>query len=133
MNGRIWTSIGALLAGASVALGAVGTHFLKETLHAPEGDLQLFETAVRYQMYHSLALLFVGLLAARGDSRWLKATGVAFLVGIALFSGGLYARVFADLRPAVHVVPFGGLSWLVALLMLAFGAWSSKSSNSGPS
>ncbi len=123
MNGRIWIACGALLAGAAVAAGAVGTHYLKETLKLPETDLQTYEIAVRYQFYHAVALVLVGVVAGRGDSRWLWAAGVAFLLGIGLFSGGLFAWLGTGIKFFVHVVPVGGLAWIVGWLLLAKGAW----------
>ena len=52
--GSGWSHAARLLAGVGVAAGAIGTHFLKETLKLPPEKLQTFETAVRYQMYHAL-------------------------------------------------------------------------------
>ena len=126
MNDRFWIVNGALLAGAGVAAGAIGTHFLKETLHLPEAELQTYDVAVRYQMVHALALVFVGLLVARYESRWLNAAGCCFLAGIVLFSGGLYAWVFSGIKPFVHVVPVGGFSWIVGWLLLAAGALTAR-------
>lgn len=124
MSGSFWVTSGALLASVAVAAGAVGTHFLKERLQLPPEQLQTYELAVRYQMYHALALVAVGLLAAQVHSRWLTAAGWAFLAGIVLFSGSLYARVLTGMTvPFVHVVPVGGLAWIVGWLLLAVGAW----------
>jgi len=122
MNDRFWIVCGSLLAATGVSAGAIGTHFLKEKLQLPDAELQTYETAVRYQMFHALALVLVGLLAARIDSRCLTAAGVAFLLGIVLFSGGLYAWLFTGIKPFVHVVPFGGFSWIVGWLLLACAA-----------
>jgi uncharacterized membrane protein YgdD (TMEM256/DUF423 family) len=122
MSGRFWISLGAVSAGLAVVAGAVGTHVLREVVHTSDADLQLYEVAVRYQMYHSIALVLVGLVAGRADSRWLSAAGIALALGILLFSGGLYARVLMGVHGAVHVVPFGGFAWIAGWLLLAIGA-----------
>jgi uncharacterized membrane protein YgdD (TMEM256/DUF423 family) len=75
--------------------------------------------AVRYQMYHALALILVGLLWPRFASRVLAAAGGLMLVGIVLFSGGVYAYLATGIKPFVHVVPIGGTLWIVAWLLLA--------------
>jgi uncharacterized membrane protein YgdD (TMEM256/DUF423 family) len=115
---RFWIPIGALAAGIAVALGAMGAHALEEYLltHDPKHN---FETAVRYQMYHALALIFVGILAARAQSGLLNVAGWLFLLGILLFSGGLYGWLFTGIKPFVHIVPIGGTAWIVAWVCLA--------------
>jgi uncharacterized membrane protein YgdD (TMEM256/DUF423 family) len=122
MTGRFWIASGALLAGAAVVAGAMGTHYLKETLHVGESELQTYDVAVRYQMHHAMALLLVGLLAGRTQCRCLRISGGLFLLGIGLFSGGLYAWLATGIKPLVHVVPVGGLAWIVAWLLLAWTA-----------
>ena len=124
MKGRFWIVAGALLAAAAVSAGAIGTHVLKETLQLPESELQTFDVAVRYQMTHALALILVGLLVNRRDVRLWRAAGIAFLLGIALFSGGIYLWLSTGVKPFVHVVPVGGLAWIVGWLLLAAGAWN---------
>ena len=124
MSNRFWLVSGALLAGAAVVAGAIGTHFLEETLKLPGDKLQTYQVAVRFQMYHALALLVVGILATLGRSRWLSAAGTAFLLGIVLFSGGIYAWLATDIKPFVHVVPVGGMAWTLGWLMFAIGMLS---------
>jgi uncharacterized membrane protein YgdD (TMEM256/DUF423 family) len=83
-----------------------------------------FETAARYQMYHALALVLIGLLLYERPSRAWNVAAMLFLAGVALFSGLLYVLVFTG--PAWKwlgaVVPFGGLSLVVAWLALAVGS-----------
>jgi uncharacterized membrane protein YgdD (TMEM256/DUF423 family) len=124
VSNRFWLVCGALLAGAAVVAGAIGTHFLRETLELSADKLQTYEVAVRFQMYHALALLAVGILATLGPSRWLSAAGAAFLLGIVLFSGGIYAWLATDIKPFIHVVPVGGMAWTLGWLMLAIGMLS---------
>ena len=126
MTGKIWIACGALLASAAVAAGAVGTHVLKETVKLDADALATYEVAVRYQMYHALGLILVGLVAARANSRLVAAAGIVFVLGIVLFSGGVYAWLATGIKPFVHVVPIGGTAWIVGWLLLAAGALKSR-------
>lgn len=129
--------IAAALGGAAVALGAFAAHGLEpyltekyagatktragETIPAARKYLGDFETGARYQMYHALALLVVSLLAERRPRRSLELAGWAFLAGIALFSGSLYALVLTGQTRWGMVAPIGG-SLLIAgwaLLLIA--------------
>jgi len=118
--GRRWLRLGALSAFTAVALGAFGAHALKERL-TPE-MLAIFETGVRYQMYHALALLAVGILANRPGSTAGR-SGAGFALGTLLFSGSLYALALTGQRWLGAVTPIGGLLFLAAWLnlVLVFG------------
>lgn len=85
--GRIFLCIAAILGGVGVTLGAVGTHSLKTQLS--QGSLVIFETGIRYQMYHALGLLFIGLLLLHSESppSLLVAAGGAFVLGTLIFQG----------------------------------------------
>jgi uncharacterized membrane protein YgdD (TMEM256/DUF423 family) len=134
-----WLLIGAILAGLAVAAGAFGAHGLKAHFSAdgslsPSDEQQLanWETAARYQMYHGLALLAVGLLAAHRQSRVLDAAGFAFTAGVLIFSGCLYALVLTGHRWLGAIVPIGGALFLLGWLLLAWtvclrGACGSRS------
>jgi uncharacterized membrane protein YgdD (TMEM256/DUF423 family) len=128
---RRWIAIGALLGAVGVALGAYGAHGLSDFLEklGYAGDdlhhrIAIFETAVRYQMLHALALVFTGLLLQHKASPWWRGAAWAFLIGIILFSGLLKVLAFAD--PKWNwlgaVVPFGGLAMIFGWLALAIGA-----------
>jgi uncharacterized membrane protein YgdD (TMEM256/DUF423 family) len=110
---------GALLALLSVTAGAFAAHGLKGSLDAYR--LGIFETAARYQMYHALALLVVGTLAAIGQFSlaWLRASALAFAGGILLFCGSLYALAFAAPKWLGAVTPMGGLLFIVGWLLLS--------------
>jgi uncharacterized membrane protein YgdD (TMEM256/DUF423 family) len=111
---------GALSGFLAVLLGAFGAHALRSRLDA--GALAVFETAVRYQMLHALALLFVGWVGRRRPRRGpLHLAGWLFLVGTALFSGSLYALALTGVRGFGAVTPLGGLALLAAWLALAVG------------
>src|SRR5262245_34796956 len=122
---QTWLLIAALFGGLAVACGAFGAHGLKERL-AP-ADLANWETAARYQMYHALALLAVGLLAARSPSRLLNVAGLSMTLGILIFSGCLYALVLTGERRLGAVVPFGGVLLIVGWVFLAIAAFRSAS------
>ena len=126
MKGKAWIASGAVLAAAAVAAGAVGTHVLKEIVQLEESALETYDVAVRYQMIHALGLIFVGILAPRGTTRLVPAAGVAFGLGIVLFSGGIYAWLATDMKPFVQVVPIGGTAWIIGWLLLAAGALVSR-------
>ncbi len=130
MSGNFWVACGAVLASAAVAAGAVGTHVLKEQVKLETSALETYEVAVRYQMYHAFGLIVVGLLAARGNHWLLTAAGVAFLLGIVLFSGGIYGWLATSQKPFIMVVPIGGMSWIVGWLVLAADAIVSRASTS---
>lgn len=122
MSGNVWIACGAVLASLAVAAGAIGTHVLKETIKLEAAALETYETAVRYQMYHALGLIVVGLLVLRAPHGLLTAAGMAFLLGAVLFSGGIYAWLATAQKPFIMVVPIGGSVWIIGWLLLAAGA-----------
>jgi uncharacterized membrane protein YgdD (TMEM256/DUF423 family) len=105
----------ALLGGSAVALGAFGAHALKNTLEPPE--MQIYETAVRYQMYHALALLALGL------ARWKGRSSLWLLGGTLVFSGSLYLLAFTRVPVLGAITPIGGILQMVGWGMLALEAW----------
>ncbi len=109
---------GALLAAAAVALGAFGAHAMKDAYD--EGALRTFETGVRYQMYHALALVLCGLLERVGVRA--RAAATMFAVGVALFSGSLYGLALLDLKWLGPVTPIGGVAFLAGWTLLALAA-----------
>jgi uncharacterized membrane protein YgdD (TMEM256/DUF423 family) len=113
-------ALGAINAALAVAAGAFAAHGLHDRLE-PRA-LVIFETAARYQMYHALAMILAGLLAARGTSGAATA-GWIFQVGIAIFSGTLYALALTDVRILGAITPLGGLALLAGWLWLAYRTW----------
>ena len=103
--------VGALAAFLAVAFGAFGAHGLRGRL--PPDMLAVFETGVRYHMYHALAILIVGLIAARLDGWLIHTAGWAFAIGIVLFSGSLYLLALTGVRMWGAVTPIGGVAFLV--------------------
>ena len=104
----------------SVAAGAFGAHGLKARLTADM--LAIFETGARYQMYHALALVLVGLLATVRPHAALVNAGWAWIIGTVLFSGSLYALALSGIRVLGAITPLGGLAFLVGWALLAWGA-----------
>jgi uncharacterized membrane protein YgdD (TMEM256/DUF423 family) len=118
--GRRWVMLGALNGFLAVALGAFAAHGLKGALSARM--LEIFEKGVDYQGFHALALLGTGLLSLLlPPALWLHRAAVAFLVGIALFSGSLYLLAVTGIGAWGAVTPFGGLSFLLGWAFLAWG------------
>lgn len=118
---RLWLVLGAASAFISVAAGAFGAHGLRSRL-SPD-LLAVFETGARYQMYHSLGLLAVGLLAHFRPNPLLDGAGWAMLAGILLFSGSLYALALSGVRVLGAITPFGGVGFLVGWVLFALAAW----------
>jgi uncharacterized membrane protein YgdD (TMEM256/DUF423 family) len=120
---RTFFLLGALSAGIGVAAGAYGAHGLETILD--NRLLAVFETAVRYQLYHSFALL----AAAWAHTRWpgaaASAAGWLFLAGIMLFSGSLYLLCLTGQGWLGAITPIGGASFLAGWLCLARAAWIS--------
>lgn len=114
--------LGALLAGLSVAAGAFGAHVLREALDTRE--LNIFETASRYMMYHALGVLLCGLSTYLGGPV-LHRQGWVFAAGIAVFSGSLYALVGTGISVLGAITPVGGVLFLIGWSWTAYGIFVS--------
>ena len=123
---RIFLSVASILAGLAVAAGAFASHALKEKL--TERALEIFETGAKYQMYHALALLVVGLWlsVAQTPQTLLIAAGNAFIVGIVIFSGSLYVLSLSGIKWLGAITPLGGAAFLIGWGCLAIAAWGFK-------
>lgn len=122
MEARAWIICGSILGGLGVAAGAFGAHGLQGKL--PPAALLTYEVAVRYQLYHALALILVGLLAFAHPSAATQVAGWAFLAGILIFSGFLYGYALTGMRGLAMIVPIGGVSFLVGWAALAIAGWN---------
>ncbi len=118
---RAFLLLAAAFGFLAVALGAFGAHGLRERL-TPE-DLDIFETGVRYQMYHALALVGAAWVAARWPGGAATAAGWLFGIGVVVFSGSLYALVLSGVRWLGAVTPVGGLTLLAGWVALAWAVW----------
>jgi len=113
--------LGSLAGFLGVGLGAFGAHGLKTRLSAEM--LAVFETGVRYQMYHALALLVVSAAIGHlGSARLLVSAGWLFVAGIVLFSGSLYALALSGVATLGAITPIGGLAFLGGWACLALFA-----------
>lgn len=118
---RLFFIAGSLIALAGVAAGAFGAHTLRDIL-TPD-RLEVFETAVRYQMYHAFALFVAGWATEKFEMAQFIKAGWMFLAGVALFSGSLYILVATEIRWMGAVTPVGGMAFLAGWFFLAWGFW----------
>jgi uncharacterized membrane protein YgdD (TMEM256/DUF423 family) len=119
---RTFLLIGALAGFTGVALGAFGAHALRTRL-SPE-MLAVFETGVRYQIYHALAVIATGLIVARSGGWLIVTAGWLFAAGIVLFSGSLYLLAFTGVTVLGAITPIGGVAFLLGWACLALAAAS---------
>lgn len=122
---KIFFLLGTILAGSGVAAGAFGAHSLKGMLEP--AMLNVFETAVRYQMNHALGLCIVSLTMARYPDQRLAAVGWLFLTGIILFCGSLYTLSLSGIRWVGALTPLGGSAWIVGWGLFAWKLWKARS------
>ncbi len=122
---RTFVAIGALLGGLAVAAGAFGAHALEGRLSLERMDV--YQTAARYQMYHALALVGVGILARTFTARpaGLAYAGWLFVAGVLVFCGTLYALAFGAPRWLGAVTPLGGVAFIGGWACLAWAALAS--------
>lgn len=119
---RFFFILGSISGAVAVMLGAFGAHTLRSSLSADL--LNTFETGVRYQMYHALALLAIAFAISRyGPSDLLSAGGWLFIAGTILFSGSLYLLAATDTKWLGAITPIGGVSFIGGWLCLALGVW----------
>jgi uncharacterized membrane protein YgdD (TMEM256/DUF423 family) len=117
-SARLAILFGIISSALGVAFGAFGAHGLKQVLSTQ--SLQVYHTAVDYQMWHSLALILIGLSQQRMHfSRLLVLSSWIMLSGIILFSGSLYLLAMTEIRWLGMITPFGGVSFLIAWILFA--------------
>lgn len=121
---RLFLFLGAVSGLVSVLAGALGTHFLKTRLGADM--LAIFEIAVRYQMFHALALGAVAWMVVRFEGRLVPLAGALFVVGTVLFCGSLYAYALSGLRAFTMGAPVGGSALVAGWACLAWVALASR-------
>jgi len=109
---RAFLVLAGVFGFTGVAAGAFGAHALAGRI--PPERLVTFDAAVRYQLWHVFAIFSVVVLRTIGpDSASETVAGLAFVVGVVLFSGSLYALALSGVRRWGAVTPFGGLAFLV--------------------
>lgn len=118
--------IGGMLAGTAVILGAMNAHFLKQ-FFSPD-TTQSFDTGVRYQMYHALAILAIAGFVPKFEERAMRRVVMLFLAGVLLFSGSIYllctfkANGIIGLTGLGILTPIGGLVLIVGWIVLVHTA-----------
>ncbi|UCF21022.1 MAG: DUF423 domain-containing protein [Gemmatimonadota bacterium] len=117
---RLFVLLGAASGLIGVAAGAFGAHALRDRLSAQM--LAVYETGVRYQLIHALALLAAAWAAERWPGSAAPAAGWLFLTGTLLFSGSLYALSLSSLRWPGAITPLGGLGFLAGWACLFWAA-----------
>jgi len=120
MNRTTTLLCASIMGGLAVVIGAFGAHAFKPFL-TETGRTDTFELAVRYQFYHTLAMLGAGTLMTHFQSRLLSMSALFFALGIFLFSGSLYVLCFTGLTMLGAVTPFGGVFFIAGWLLLALG------------
>ena len=124
---QLFLGLAGCLGALSVAAGAFASHALKEQLS--DRALESFETGARYQMYHALALLLIAILIRQANTiglnvTWLNTAGIAFIVGIVLFSGSLYALSLSGIKVLGAITPLGGVGFIAGWLCVAIAAFT---------
>lgn len=113
---------GTVLAMLAVISGAFGAHALKKT--RSEEMLIVYKTAVDYQFFHALGMIFIGLLMLRSpDNGLLIYAALIMFAGILLFSGSLYALSITGIKPLGMITPIGGFALIIAWLFMAVGIY----------
>jgi uncharacterized membrane protein YgdD (TMEM256/DUF423 family) len=120
---RIFLAIASVLGGLSVIFGAFASHALKDKLSTRA--LEIWETGTKYQMYHALALILVAILLSRLTTQSLPliVAGYAFIVGVFLFSGSLYALSLSGIKWLGAITPVGGVAFILGWVCLVVAAW----------
>ncbi|MDP7015808.1 MAG: DUF423 domain-containing protein [Pirellulaceae bacterium] len=133
MNGKHILVLASLLGASGVAMGAYQAHGLEKMLSQRGVDpvdaqrrIENCEVAVRYQMYHAIALIGIGVGVERLHRRLLAATVSFLTLGVCAFSGGLYEIVFRGQATHFAIVPLGGLMLIVGWIFLGIAALAKK-------
>ena len=121
---NIWLMIGAIGAALAVSTGAFGAHILEPIVS--ESVFITYQKAVRYQMYHSIGLIFVALISSQTPTKAVNIAGWCFLIGMVTFSGSLYLIVFSGFSWFGAITPIGGVLFIVGWISLAFSGFRDK-------
>ena len=119
-NAQQLVAFGAVLALLGVGLGAFGAHALKARLAADM--LAVYQTGVQYHLWHALGVVLIGILVQLlPGAKWLPVAGWLMVAGVVIFSGSLYALSLSGVRMLGAVTPLGGIAFLLAWGMVAYG------------
>ncbi|GAA0893276.1 DUF423 domain-containing protein [Fulvivirga kasyanovii] len=120
MNNKNILIAAAVLGALSVAIGAFGAHGLKPLL-LEHGRLDTFETAVKYQFYHTLAIFGLGILMLKYPDKHFKYSAVCMIAGIVIFSGSLYVLCLTNIAVLGAITPIGGVMFILGWIFMALG------------
>jgi uncharacterized membrane protein YgdD (TMEM256/DUF423 family) len=118
---KIFVILGSLLGGLAVALGAFGAHSLKNILMANQ-RLETYELAVKYQFYHALALILIGILGAYLPQKTIYNAGYSIFWGVIIFSGSLYLLSLTNIKWLGAITPIGGVFFLIGWGLLIYAS-----------
>lgn len=117
---QVFLALASAMGLLAVGLGAFGAHALKSRLS--DDMLAVWQTAVQYHFYHTLALLAVAILLRQFSTFWLNIGGYAFIAGLALFCGSLYWLALGGPRWLGPITPLGGLCFMLGWIFIGIGA-----------
>lgn len=124
LSGRLLITVGALLGMLAVVGGTFAAHVLPNYLD--EHGMHTYEVAVRYHMYHALAVFCAVWVGSRWPGRVPVLAGWLFVIGIALFSGSLYVLVMTGAKWLGAVAPLGGSAFIVGWFLLALSPFAPR-------
>jgi len=111
-----WILTGIALAALAVVIGAFGAHIIKDRVS--QNDLRIFETGVKYQFYHALGIILIGILGFHYNPADLESSSRFMVAGIGIFSGSLYALVLTGNRWLGAITPIGGICFIIGWILL---------------
>ena len=117
---KLFLLTGSLFGGLAVMIGAFGAHALKNVLES-SGRIDTFETAVKYQFYHALALVLLGIIMLNLKHEFFNYAGYSLAIGTIIFSGSLYILCLTGITKFGMITPIGGLFLIVGWALLFFG------------
>ena len=117
---KVFAAMGALFGMLSVALGAFGAHGLRDKVEPRM--IEVWQTASQYNMSHALALLAAAWLLSKTQHVGAQVAGWAFMIGIFLFSGSLYAMVLTGIKKLGAITPLGGVAFIIGWIALMIAA-----------
>jgi uncharacterized membrane protein YgdD (TMEM256/DUF423 family) len=124
---KFWFILAAIFGFLSVALGAFGAHSLKNILD--DYGKSIYEKAVLYQMFHTMALFAVGVMQYFYKETSFSIAGWGFFVGIILFSGSLYVMATTGIKGLGAITPIGGVAFLFGWFWLVVSIFKSRLSS----
>ncbi len=117
---KLFLILGSAFGGLAVMIGAFGAHALKQILETSDRT-ETFETAVKYQFYHALALIFLGIIMFNLKHSIFNYAGYSFILGTIIFSRSLYILCLTGITKFGMVTPIGGLFLIAGWIFLFLG------------